>query len=108
MLYNSKLIALNGFFLHSIKYLKKHNKRSLKFNNSPLVAEQKNYPTFTIQIIGQKFHSETFSKTLKNCLFRATNIVKNNDKEKYAYSDYGIAFDGKGSGSFNNSYTKNL
>ena len=24
--------------------------------------------------------------TLKNCLFGATNTVKNNDKEKYVYS----------------------
>ena len=33
---------------------------------------------------------------LKNCLFGATNIVKNSDKSKYVYSGYGIAFDGKG------------
>ena len=32
--------------------------------------------------------------TLKNCLFGATNIVKNNGKSKYVYSGYGIAFDG--------------
>ena len=33
---------------------------------------------------------------LRNCLFGATNIVKNSDKSKYVYSGYGIAFDGKG------------
>ena len=33
--------------------------------------------------------------TIKNCLFGATNVVKNNDKDKWAYSGYGIAFDGK-------------
>ena len=38
----------------------------------------------------------------KNCLFGATSIVKNNDKEKYVYSCYGIAFDGKGKQSFGN------
>ena len=26
----------------------------------------------------------------KNCLFGATNIVKNSDKEKYVYSGYGL------------------
>ena len=33
---------------------------------------------------------------LKNCLFGANNIVKNSDKNKYAYSGYVIAFDGVG------------
>ena len=35
-----------------------------------------------------------------------TNIVKNNDREKYAYSDYGIAFDGKGEWNFGNEFAK--
>ena len=39
---------------------------------------------------------------LKNCLFGATNIVKNSDKSKYVYSGYGIAFDGKGNWKFDN------
>ena len=29
----------------------------------------------------------------KNSLFGVTNIVKNNDKDKWVYSVYGIAFD---------------
>ena len=33
--------------------------------------------------------------TLQNCLFGATNIVKNSDKEKYVYRGYEIGFDGK-------------
>ena len=28
-------------------------------------------------------------------MFGATNIVKNSNKEKYVYTGYGIAFDGK-------------
>ena len=32
--------------------------------------------------------------TLENCLFGATNITKNSDKDKWVYSGYGIAFDG--------------
>ena len=38
----------------------------------------------------------------------ATNIVKNSDKEKYVYSGYGIAFDGKGEWSFGNDYARNV
>ena len=33
---------------------------------------------------------------LKNCLFGATNKVKNNNEEKYVYSGYGITFDSAG------------
>ena len=41
-------------------------------------------------------------------MFGATNIVKNNNKEKYFYSGYGIAFDGKGSRSFGNDFARNV
>ena len=41
-------------------------------------------------------------------MFGATNVAKNNDKEKYAYSDYGKAFDGKGEWSFGNDFAKNV
>ena len=33
----------------------------------------------------------------KNCLFGATSLVKNSDKEKYAYSGYGATFFSEGS-----------
>ena len=29
----------------------------------------------------------------KNCLFKATNLVKSSDKEKYVCRGYGITFD---------------
>ena len=41
---------------------------------------------------------------IKNCLFGATNIVKNNDKGKYVYRDYGIVFDGADWWSFGNDF----
>ena len=43
-------------------------------------------------------------------MFGATNIVKNNDKDKgkYEYSGYGIAFDGKGSWSFDDDFAWNI
>ena len=41
-------------------------------------------------------------------MFGATNIVKNIDKEKYVYSDYGIAFVEKSEWNFGNEYTRNV
>ena len=46
--------------------------------------------------------------TLRNCLFRATNIVKNSDEEKYVYSGFGKTLDGKGEWSFGNGYARNI
>ena len=43
-----------------------------------------------------------------NSLFEVTNIVKRSDEEKYVYSGYGIAFDGKGSWSFNDDFARNV
>ena len=44
----------------------------------------------------------------KNYLLGVTNVVKNNDKEKYVYSGYGIAFDGKSEWNFGNDSTRNV
>ena len=44
----------------------------------------------------------------KNYLRGATNIVKNGDKEKYAYSGYGITFDSAGWWSFDNGTARNV
>ena len=41
-------------------------------------------------------------------MFEATNIVKNNDKEEYVYSGYGIAFNGKVEWYFDNDYARNV
>ena len=37
-----------------------------------------------------------------------TNIVKNNDKEKWVYSGFGITFDGACSWNFGNDFAKNV
>ena len=50
-------------------------------------------------------HSNNFN--FKNCLFGATSIVKNGDKEKYMYSGYRITFNSTGSWSFDNDYARN-
>ena len=44
----------------------------------------------------------------KNYLFRVTNVAKNNDKEKYIYSRYGITFDSAGWWCFDNDFARNL
>ena len=46
--------------------------------------------------------------TLRNCLFWATNIVKNSGKGKYVYSGYRIAFDKKGPWVFNDDTARNV
>ena len=37
-----------------------------------------------------------------------TNTVKNRDKSKHQYSNYGIAFEGAGSWSFGNDFARNV
>ena len=44
----------------------------------------------------------------KNCLFGATSVVKNTDKEKHLYSGYRITFDSAGSWSFDNGIARNV
>ena len=46
--------------------------------------------------------------TLKNCLFGATNVVKNDHKEKYVYSGYRIVFDGKYLWSFKDNFARDV
>ena len=77
----------------------------MQFDYTPLVVEQNNYTKETVNVYivydldyWPKIPLRKF--TLKNCLFGATNILRNSDREKYVYSGYGIAFDGKGLWSF--------
>ena len=46
--------------------------------------------------------------SLKNCLFGATNIVKNSDKKNCVYSGYAIAFDGRCEWNFDNDCARNV
>ena len=50
----------------------------------------------------------TNSFKFKNCLFGATNLVKNSDKERYIYSGYGITFDCAGSWNFDIGFARNV
>ena len=53
--------------------------------NVYVVYDLNNWPKYVIQ-----------NFEIKNCLFGATNIVKNSDKHKYVYTGYRVTFDGGG------------
>ena len=72
-----------------------------KLDKDTLAVEENNYLTkiVNIYIVSGLY---TWSKVptnnfkFKNCLFVATTIAKNSNKEKYVYSGYGIIFDSPG------------
>ena len=85
----------------------------IKFDKGPSAVEQNNY----LNKIGNVYNvydldawptKPTNNFKFKNCLFGATNIVKNSDKEKYVYCGYGIAFYSAGSWSFEMNLLKML
>ena len=84
--FSSKLKPLNTAFLHSIR-LSEYRIR-MKFDIDPLAVEQYNYCYKTINVYifydldaWPSNHYNDFK--FKNCLFGATNMVKNSDKKKY-------------------------
>ena len=102
---------MHGAFLPNVKYFR--NMIGIQFNNTPLVIEKNNYATKIVNVyiiydLDNWLKNPLRNFTLKNCLFGSTNIVKYNGKEKYVYSSYGIAFDGKGEWSFDNDYARNV
>ena len=110
-LYISNLRQLYTAFLHSIK-LSGYSMR-IKFDRHTLAVEENNYTAEIVNTyIAYDLHAWSRNPTnnfkLKNCLFGATNIIKNSDKEKWVYSGYGIAFDGAGSWNFGNDFTRNV
>ena len=62
----------------------------IKFDKDPLTVEQNNYLTNIVNVY-IVYDLDAWQKTLlrnfklKHCLFGATNMVKNSDKEKYVY-----------------------
>ena len=71
----------------------------IKFDRDPLAVEKNNYATKIVNAYiahdldaWPEISLNNFK--LKSCLFGATNVVKNIDKEKWVYSGYEIAFDG--------------
>ena len=95
-----------------IFYLTKYfeYKIGLQFNDTPLVVEQNNYASKIVYVY-IVYDLDHWSKiyinfTILHRLLGATNKLRNNDKEKYVYSGYGIAFDGKISRSFNDDFDR--
>ena len=91
--YNSKLNPLYTVFLHSIKH--SEYRMGIKFGKDPLAVKQNNYLTKIVNVYDLDAwpRNPTNNFKFKNCLFGATNVVKNSGKRKYMYSGYGITFD---------------
>ena len=77
----------------------------VKFNGSILRQPKVSYTHekavniyIVYELAGSSSHSD--DSTLKNCLFGALTLTKNDDIDKYGYSGYGIGFDRKSSFSF--------
>ena len=109
--YNSKLKPLYTAFLHGIKLF--GYKIGIKFDNDALAVEQNNYLSKFVNVyiaydLDAWPRNPTNNFKFKNCLFGATNTVKNCDKEKYVYSGYGITFDNARSWSFDNDSARNF
>ena len=73
----------------------------IKYDKDPLTVEQNNQASKIVNVY-IVFDLETCPRNptnnfkFKNCLFGATSIVKNIDKEKFVYNEYGITFDSAG------------
>ena len=109
--YNSKFKPLYTAFLHSINI--SGYKMGIKFDNDPLAEEQNNYLTKIVNLyivydLAAWSRNPTNNLKLMICLFAATNVVKNSDKEKYVYIGYGVAFNTMDSSSFDNDTARNV
>ena len=85
----------------------------IRFDKDRLAVEQSNYQTEIVNVyiiydLDALPRNPTNNLKFYNCLFGATNIVKNSDKENYVYSRYGITFDSAGSWSFDNGTSRNF
>ena len=79
----------------------------IKFDKDALALEQNNYASkiANVYIVYDLYAwptNPTDSFKFKYCLFGATTVVKNSNKETYRYSGYGITFDSAGLWSFDN------
>ena len=75
--------------MHSIKL--SEYRIGIKYDKDPLAIEQNNYLTKIVNVyiaydLGAWPENPTNNFKFKSCLFGATNVVKNSDKEKYVYS----------------------
>ena len=97
--------------MHSIRL--SGYKTRINFDKDLLAVEQNNHTTKIVNVyivyeLDDWPRNPTNNFKLKNSLFVATNTVKNSEKEKWVYSDYGIAFYGAGLWSFGNGFARNV
>ena len=109
--FNSKLKPLYTAFLHSIKL--SEYRIGTKFDKDLLAIEQNNYLTKIVNVyivcdLDAWPRNPTNNFKFKNCLFGATYVIKNSNKEKYVYSGYGITYHSAGSWSFDNGFARNV
>ena len=88
------------------------SKIRVKFNGSCLKQDKITYTdgkTVNICIVYEISKTVNISSypTLRNCLFGAVSLTKNNDINEYKYSGYGIGFDRKGTFSVGNGFGRN-
>ena len=98
--YNFKLKLLYTSFFHNIKLFE--YRTGMKLDKDSLAVEQSNYLSKYVNVyidynLDACPRNPTNNFKFKKCLFGATGIVKNSDKEKCLYSVYGIIFDSSGS-----------
>ena len=111
ILYTTNLAPINNYLLPNIVNFNKTI--ALQFDSTPLVLDQNNYIARTVSTY-IVYDSDYWPKdplgnfVLKNCLFGVINIVKNSDREKFVYSGYGIASDGKSEWSSANETARNV
>ena len=85
----------------------------IKLDKDPLSEEQNNYLTKAANVHMSMIYQDARPKilltnfTIKNCLFAATTIVKNSNKERWVYSSNGIGFDRKSERCFGHGYARN-
>ena len=106
-----KLNSLYTTFVHRIKL--SEYRIGIKSDKEPLGVEQNNHLAKIVNVyivydLDAWPRNATSNVKFTNCLFGATNIVKNSDKEKYVYSGYGIIFDSGDSLSFENDFARNF
>ena len=88
-------------------------KVGIKFDKDALAVERNNYLTKIVKFY-IVYDLDAWPKNpisnfkFKNCLYGATSVVKNSDKEKYIYSEYGITLDRTGSWSFDIDFARNV
>ena len=85
----------------------------IKFDKDPLSVEQNNYTTKSVNVymvydLNSSPKNPNNNFKFKNCLFGATSVTKNSDKEKYLYCGYGITFDSAGSWKIDNDSARNV